>query len=363
VITSSVDPQTWDEVGGPGSISTFQGTLTISQTDASHAKIARLLAALREVRAMQLADASPKTIWSDGPRMQATRRAFAEKSQAVADYSFTEASLSDVATQIGQRNGLQVVLDLQALEEAGMGADTPVTAELRQVSLPTALAILLDPLDLTYRLSDEVVLITTTDVASQMLNLGVYPVADLVQFGTLKVGGAKQDFDSLTDVVTCTILPDSWDKVGGPATIEPCYGTSALVVDQVPRAHEELERLLTGLRQLRTALPPAQQAEKKPAASDEPVNIAFDEEYVSRTYRLVPSQDPQFVIGQIRALEQDQWYSDGVEIRTAGTALHLRNTRAAQQRALNRLKEMHAVVTTPSGKQVTGGEGGGGGFF
>ncbi len=353
VITTAVKPDSWDEVGGPGSIGPFQGTLVISQTDSSHAEIVRLLAALRECRASQLAGAKLQPIWGDGPQMLKMRRQFAEKSQAVGDYSFNELPLDEAIDQIAQRSGIQMALDLRSLEEAGMGADTPVTAELRQVTLPVALEMLLEPFDLTYCLSDEVVSITTTDAASQMLTLSVYPVADLVQFGVLKVGGAKQDFDSLIEVATQTILPDTWDVVGGPASIKPFSGASALVVVQRPAAHEELASLLAGLRQLRAAQPPAEEAAKNTPAGDEPVNVAYDDEFVSRTYRLNTSQDPQFVIGQIQALGPGQWYGEGVEIRTAGSKLYLRNTRAAQQRALWRLRQMQALVSGPGARQIS----------
>ena len=177
--------------------------------------------------------------------------------------------------------------------------------------------------------------------------MAVYPVADLVQFGALKVGGAKQDFDSLIEVATGTILPDTWNEVGGPASVKPFSGASALVVVQRPAAHEELASLLAGLRQLRAAQPPAEKAARNTPAGDEPVNVAYDDEFVSRTYRLNTSQDPQFVVGQIQSLEPGQWYGEGVEIRTAGSKLYLRNTRAAQQRALLRLRQMQALVSGP----------------
>jgi hypothetical protein len=46
-ITTTVDPQTWDEVGGPGSISEIGNTLAINQTEAVHAKVKEFLEMLR----------------------------------------------------------------------------------------------------------------------------------------------------------------------------------------------------------------------------------------------------------------------------------------------------------------------------
>ncbi len=53
LINSTVEPESWEEVGGPGSISpmTFQGTdvISIRQTDEVHDEIAKLLARMREM--------------------------------------------------------------------------------------------------------------------------------------------------------------------------------------------------------------------------------------------------------------------------------------------------------------------------
>lgn len=47
VITRTIERDSWEEVGGPGSIVAYQGVLTISQTHRTHAQIDRLLGQLR----------------------------------------------------------------------------------------------------------------------------------------------------------------------------------------------------------------------------------------------------------------------------------------------------------------------------
>ncbi len=352
IVTNTIAPQTWDEVGGPGSLGPFQGTLVVSQTDDLHEELARLLAALRESRDKQLADNATEMIPADSPAQSVARRRFAEHSRQPADFSFNETPLEEALNAIAQRCDVQIVLDLRALEEAGMGGDTPVTAELRRVTLPVALSMLLHPYDLTYLLANEVVLITTTDVAYQELTVGVYPVADLVQFGEWKVGGGKQDFAPLVDLIQQQISPDSWNKVGGPGAIETSYNTSSLVVSQREDAHEELRRLLDGLRRLR--VPRAQPHGAANAAPTTPqhANVSFDEEYVSKTYELVASHDPDSVVKQIKASDPFNWTQDG-SIRLSGSTLHLRNTRSAVHRAAIRLRQMNAIA--PHGTGMMGG--------
>src|SRR5690606_24489771 len=53
LITTVVEPTTWDEVGGPGSIAPVQCCIAISQTEEVHQQIAELLADLRRTREQQ----------------------------------------------------------------------------------------------------------------------------------------------------------------------------------------------------------------------------------------------------------------------------------------------------------------------
>jgi len=48
-ITTSIDPDTWNQAGGPGTIRSFGDVLVVGQSEATHAKIGGLLTALRAV--------------------------------------------------------------------------------------------------------------------------------------------------------------------------------------------------------------------------------------------------------------------------------------------------------------------------
>lgn len=54
LITSTVTPQSWDAVGGPGSIEAYRGGLVVSQTQDVQEQIRELLAQYREAK--QLAE-------------------------------------------------------------------------------------------------------------------------------------------------------------------------------------------------------------------------------------------------------------------------------------------------------------------
>ncbi len=63
-------------------------------------------------------------------------------------------------------------------------------------------------------------------------------------------GAAMADFDTLIELITTTIEPQSWDDVGGPGAIESFPTNLSLVVSQTQEVHEKLADLLDQLRRL-----------------------------------------------------------------------------------------------------------------
>jgi general secretion pathway protein D len=63
-------------------------------------------------------------------------------------------------------------------------------------------------------------------------------------------GGVIADFDSLIQLITTTIAPQSWDDVGGPGSVESFDTNLSLVVSQTQDVHEQIADLLEQLRRL-----------------------------------------------------------------------------------------------------------------
>ncbi len=95
---------------------------------------------------------------------------------------FVEMPLQDAISYLKDYHSIEIQLDTRALEDAGIGSDTPVTRTVNGISLRSALRMLLRELDLTYVIKDEMLWITTVDQAEtpEMMVQKVYPVADLV---------------------------------------------------------------------------------------------------------------------------------------------------------------------------------------
>ncbi len=94
---------------------------------------------------------------------------------------FVETPLQQIMEAISDEYGIPIQFDTTALEAVAMSPETEVSVSVSNVSLRSAMEILLKNVDdVTYIIDNEVLLITTEDEASTRLQVKVYPVADLV---------------------------------------------------------------------------------------------------------------------------------------------------------------------------------------
>ncbi|MBV9125712.1 MAG: hypothetical protein JO112_20375, partial [Planctomycetes bacterium] len=226
---------------------------------------------------------------------------------------FKETPLRQVLEDLSATNQINIVPDEPALNDAGISLDRPLNMKLEGVSLKSALDLLLGQAHLTYVIKDEVLLVTTEAHARGKMIQKIYPVADIVipienhgnldnpmvralQQGSapttpmggpgsypwrndvqgasmVSTGGSMADManqpaasspgsmnsprppgqtlqELLMELITNTVAPGSWSKVGGQATIDYFPLGMALVVTQTPDIQEQIADLLTALRRL-----------------------------------------------------------------------------------------------------------------
>jgi len=63
-------------------------------------------------------------------------------------------------------------------------------------------------------------------------------------------GGVQADFDSLINLISSTIAPETWDEVGGPGSLSGFDTNLSLVVSNTQDVHEQIADLLEQLRRL-----------------------------------------------------------------------------------------------------------------
>lgn len=166
--------------------------------------------------------------------------------------------LVDVVAYLMDAHDIQILLDAQALEDVGASADTPVIMHVKNISLASALELMLGDHDLTWVVRHGVLLITSSDRAAERLSTRMYPVGDLLA----KKDDGALDYTPLLHALTTTIAPTSWNEVGGSGSVVPYNGV--LVIAQTEQVHQQTEQLFNGLRR---AL--RQESERQNAPADQ----------------------------------------------------------------------------------------------
>ncbi|HLA86054.1 MAG TPA: hypothetical protein VJL29_14780 [Thermoguttaceae bacterium] len=185
--------------------------------------------------------------------------------------NFTDAELGEVVAQLKRDHKIEIQLDKESLEELDLGTDTPVTCVVKDVSLRNALKLMLHPMELTFLIKDEVMLITTKAMAEEFLITKIYDVADLVSFRDEK-GKPWNDYDSLIDTISGAVRPDSWSDMGGTGTINGNTFSTAkvLVISQTDEIHGEIAQLLAMIREIAARTPGDGKPPIKPRPKDSP---------------------------------------------------------------------------------------------
>ncbi len=156
---------------------------------------------------------------------------------------FVETPLEEVVAFLRDEYEIEIQLDLRALDELGMATKEPVTVNLRYVSLGAALRFTLNRLDLGYVIDDEVLLITSNDIACAIPRTAIYPVQDLTN---------SYNVDEIINALQTT-SPEVWEPNGGMQSIKQ-IGAELLVVNATQAVHEEVAGVLKALRAAKHAI-------------------------------------------------------------------------------------------------------------
>ena len=101
-------------------------------------------------------------------------RALNERSEV----NFNGTPLASVVKTLKAQHDVPIIIDETALDELNITLEEPVTLELPEISFRSALKLILEPLQLTYVIEDEVLRITSKRTSANVMR--VYPVGDLV---------------------------------------------------------------------------------------------------------------------------------------------------------------------------------------
>jgi type II secretory pathway component GspD/PulD (secretin) len=226
--------------------------------------------------------------------------------------NFDNVPLGTVLDNLRTMQEINVVPDTRALQDAGISLQEPLTFHVDNMTLRSALKLLLKPLSLTYVIEDEALQITTPNNARGKLVLVPYQVTELVipisegvgqsinpvnlnnsainqaqsanntpitspfsltggaatgapassTFGTAGSGSTGGSWnksltqtkeDQLIQLIQNTVAPKSWASMGGQGTIDYFPMTMTLVINQTTDIQEQVADLLNALRRLQDA--------------------------------------------------------------------------------------------------------------
>lgn len=241
----------------------------------------------------------------------AIERAIESRLSTPITLNFKDMPLKQVIADLQTLSGVNVVPDTDALQKSSVSLDQRLTLMVENISLKSALNLLLKQVQLTYVIKNEVLNITTESEAKGRVIPVTYPVADLVvpvgdnplpdsnnlqaqldrhiantnsaasmgipimpgpfslqngqqvsamgsgpANGQTAMGGSPQRMNSKTiedlliNLIQNTVAPDSWSNMGGPGSIQYFPLGMALVVNQTQDVQEQVQDLLAALRKL-----------------------------------------------------------------------------------------------------------------
>jgi hypothetical protein len=182
-------------------------------------------------------DAKHRGMLVVGPAMNSATAKINETLDQDTVISFVETPLQDVVGYLKDFHKVEIQLDKKALDDAGLGTDTPVTRELGEISLRSALELMLHEFDLTWIIDHEVLIITTLAAANERREIRIYNVADLIRDSSV---------EELGRVVGRSLVREEDEESGADLSIVPYR--DLLIVRHSQPGHRQVTDLLMQLQ-------------------------------------------------------------------------------------------------------------------
>jgi len=244
-----VEPDKHNPNGGPGEIriATVGGRkmLVVSYPEVVHQQTRDLLGRIAAVIRETDPNAAP------GVKIHAAIQTEAKLEAALkrpVHLRFKEAPLSDALEALEDDCHVDIEIDMRALDGGGIGVDRPITRTFKGSSLRSVMNQITADQYLSWTISNEVLLITTYELAAETAYTRVYDVTDLISTSDVaRFGGTTTDrFASLTKMLTNGTSPQFHAKEGAPPSIQGrrVDGRDLLLVHHNQHTHQQIQKLL-----------------------------------------------------------------------------------------------------------------------
>jgi hypothetical protein len=164
---------------------------------------------------------------------------------------FDKEPFQNVIEYLQKATGQTIAVDKQALDEANVSYETPVTLRVNRVSTRTALKKLFSDLGLAYVIKGGAVQVTTQARAREMVSTRAYYIGDLVGVADVRfapwVNQAQmaQAVNTIIDQIVNQVEPQSWkvNNPDAPGSIAFDPVTMTIIVRQTAEVHYMLDSL------------------------------------------------------------------------------------------------------------------------
>jgi hypothetical protein len=160
-------------------------------------------------------------------------------------------------------SGINVLVNWTAMENAAVEREKEITIRLQSVPVERLLWSILDEVgggetELAYEIADGVLQISTKEDLSRRTICNVYCVRDLIEWAResnrlgLSFDEDEDPLEKLIYLIQETVDPESWRLAGGNVGAINTFA-DCLIIVQTSAAHEEIWKLLTEFRRVRSA--------------------------------------------------------------------------------------------------------------
>ncbi len=255
-VTRICAPTSWEAVGGSGTIQVKGDSLIVKQSWGVQREVRRQIAQLRTIIKRQAAgDYTSVPCRIPSPVEVKITQALDRK----VDFAVKEMPLRKFATLMSEIAGVNVLLDERFLADKGLDVEnTTITGEVKAEPLRKALARVFREPELMWYVTNDVLLIGPSHLCHAE-ECFIYPVADLLPEGE----AAAEEAEKMIKQIESTIVPTTWDNVGGPGRIDFEPAWRIMFVVQTTEVHELIN---DHFNRLRTERAERQAKPAKPAA-------------------------------------------------------------------------------------------------
>ena len=173
--------------------------------------------------------------WS---RLNETRKVMSKK----VSYDFEGVPLREVMVELGRQVGVPIHINELELDNAGQSSDQPVTAHGKKLRLSDVREQILKPLDLSWRIRESDIELSSEDDISGEPVLMIYDLAYKTQ--------ESANLDYLAELISQTIDCEEWRDYGGTGDSTLLAFGSALIVAAPDGTHGKITEFLAQLNKL-----------------------------------------------------------------------------------------------------------------